>query len=293
MYLHNNLDRCTAIRKAHVKYNHKSFAAWRCLVPVVAFVACSSTTGYAGTLDAIGRYGVFANLSLTNTGVTNITGDIGLYPGASITGFSAGGDTGSYTGVADLNNSASEQAATNLLNIYTSLSNLSPITDLTGSDLGAMTLTSGVYNFDSTASLTGTLTLDAANNPNARFVFIIGSTLTTGADSKIRIINTSLAREGADCGIYWVLGSSAVIGEGTDFEGNILAKTSITLNTGASIDHGRALSINGSVTLSGNTIDASDVSGGFGVAVPEPATYALFGSSCALGFAMLARRRRK
>jgi type VI secretion system secreted protein VgrG len=130
-------------------------------------------------------------------------------------------------------------------------------TDLTGQDLGTLVLMPGVYKFDSSAQLTGTLTLNGNGDSNARFDFQIGSTLTTASSSSILLIN------GAQAGnVFWQVGSSATLGTGTSFDGSILADQSITLNTGASMD-GRALALNAAVTLDDNVITVP-------TEVPEP-----------------------
>src|SRR5690606_2167893 len=138
---------------------------------------------------------------------------------------------------------------------YNGLVGMAPTADLTGMDLGGMTLTPGVYYFESSAQLTGLLTLDAQGNDNAYWVFQIGSTLTTASDSSVVTTNFGL-NNGAGAGLYWQVGSSATLGTGTAFEGNILAMTSITLNNTATIDCGRALAMNGAVTMDTNTISS-------------------------------------
>ncbi|MBC8039875.1 MAG: DUF3494 domain-containing protein, partial [Opitutaceae bacterium] len=179
---------------------------------------------------------------------------------------------------------------------YDALAALTFDTDLTGLDLGGLTLTAGVYRFSSSAQLTGTLTLDAQGDADARFVFQIGSTLTTASNSLVALINVAPGLEcGPESGLFWQIGSSATIGTGSAFAGNLLALTSITLNTGASIDFGRALAINGAVTLDSNRIDASDTDGGFCLEitpVPEPGTYGMAGCALLL-FATLSHRRQK
>ena len=110
----------------------------------------------------------------------------------------------------------------------------------------------GVYPFTSAAQLTGTLTLNAQGNDNALWVFQIGSTLTTASASAVSMINAvSMA---ADDGVYWQVGSSATLGTSTALEGNILALASITLNTSATIENGRALAQTGAVTMDTNVI---------------------------------------
>jgi len=128
----------------------------------------------------------------------------------------------------------------------------------------------------------GTLTLNNLGNPNALFVFQIGSTLTTASNSAV-IFSSSLT----DSNVFWQVGSSATLGTSTSFEGNILALTSITLNNGASIGCGSALAINGAVTLNNNVIGGG-CSGGS--TVPEPGTIALMGTGL-VALAGVARRK--
>jgi len=135
---------------------------------------------------------------------------------------------------------------------YNVLAALPSTEDLTGQDLGGLVLTPGVYDFSSSAQLTGTLTLDAEGSDNAVWVFQIGSTLTTASDSDVQVING-----GPGDGVFWDVGSSATLGTGTVFEGNILATASITLTTGAIIPCGRALAENGAVTMDTNVVSTS------------------------------------
>ena len=98
-----------------------------------------------------------------------------------------------------------------------------------GQNLGTVgTLTPRIYKFSSSAQLTGTLTLDALGDPNALFVFQIGSTLTTASGATINVING-----GANSGVFWDVGRSATLGTSTTFAGNILALQSITISTSA------------------------------------------------------------
>jgi len=115
-------------------------------------------------------------------------------------------------------------------------------------DLGGLILTPGVYTFASSAQLTGILTLDAQGNPGAVFIVKIGSTLTTASGSTVRVIN-----RGSACNVYWQVGSSATLGTGTAFLGNILALTSVTLTTAATVS-GKALARNGAVTMDTNGV---------------------------------------
>jgi len=148
-----------------------------------------------------------------------------------------------------------------------------------------LTLTPGVYFFASSAQLTGTLTLNTEGNPNAVFVFQIGSTLTTASNSAV-VFTSSLT----DKNVYWQVGSSATLGTTTAFAGNILALTSITLNNGASIGCGSALAINGAVTMNNNVIGGGC---GGGSTVPEPGTMSLMGSGLAILAGAAFRRIRR
>src|SRR4029077_14803561 len=166
-------------------------------------------------------------------------------PGLAVTGFPPGLVTGgtihSGDGVALLAQNDHPTA-------YNTLPGESLTQDLTGQDLGGLTLTPGVYHFSSSAQLTGALTLNAQNDPAAVFVFQIGSTLTTASSSSVLVINGA-----QDCNIFWQVGSSATLGTTTAFKGNILALTSITLDTGATIS-GRALARNAAVTMDTNSV---------------------------------------
>src|SRR6202022_32198 len=122
------------------------------------------------------------------------------------------------------------QAQNDLTTAYNNIAATPCTVDLTGQNLGGLTLTPGVYCFSSSAQLTGTLTLNALGNPNALFIFKIGSTLTTASSSSVQVINP-----GSDCNVFWQVGSSATLGTGTSFVGNILALSSITLTTGATV----------------------------------------------------------
>lgn len=192
-------------------------------------------------------FAVLGGSTITNTGATIITGDLGVSPGSSISGFPPGivnGTVHSADGVA-------AQAQADLTTAYNTAAGMPCGTDLSGQDLGGLTLTPGVYCFTTSAALTGTLTLDFQGNPNAQFVFKVGSTLTTASASSVVFINNG----GAICpaNLYWQIGSSATLGTSSSFAGNILALSSITLTTGANLA-GRALARNGAVTLDTNNV---------------------------------------
>jgi hypothetical protein len=268
-----------------------------CTIAASSAIFLTATPASAQLLGTAGNYGALGSSTVTNTGSTIIKGDLGVSPGSAITGFSViDGGPGQFTGALNIADAASAQARSDLTTAYGTLAALSFNSNLSGQNLGGLTLTPGVYLFNSSAQLTGMLTLNAENNPNAQFVFEIGSTLTTASNSLVNIINISSAKSGPDNGLFWQIGSSATIGTDSMFAGNILALTSITLDTGASIDDGRALALNGAVSLDDNLINASDTSGGFGgggvtiTPVPEASTYGLVGC-CVILFVVWHRRQ--
>lgn len=203
-------------------------------------------------LGSAASFGALAGSALTSTGDTTITGNIGVYPGTSITGF----PPGTVTGSTHNDDSTAQQAQADAATAYNNLANMGPAQSLTGQDLGGLTLTSGVYNFASSGQLTGKLTLDAQGNANALFVFQFGSTLTTAVSSSIVLIN-----RGQACNVYWQVGTSATIGTTTSFVGNIVAETAITLNHGVTVEGG-VYALNAAVTLDGDSVAAQGDCGG-------------------------------
>jgi Ice-binding-like/Putative Ig domain len=201
----------------------------------------------APSLGTAASYGVLAASTVTNTGPTTVIGNVGVSPGTAIVGFPPGSVTGGTFHSADAVALQAQNDVTTAYNDLAGLPCLGP-NNLTGLDLGGRTLGPGVYCFSSSAGLTGTLTLNAAGDPNAQFIFQIGSTLTTATNSIVSVIGG-----GSNCNVYWQVGSSATIGTATAFAGNILALTSITVTTGANVA-GRLLARNGAVTLDTNNV---------------------------------------
>ena len=216
------------------------------IVTAVVIVGAWPATVFAATQPRLGtalNFTVLAGSTITNTGPTVITGNLGLDPGtaSSVTGF----PPGSVTGVKHTADAVALQAKNDLKTAYTDAATAPTTSNLTGKNLGGKNLTPGVYTFSSSAQLTGSLTLSG----NGVFIFRIGSTLTTASNSVVLLRNGAQA-----CAVYWQVGSSATLGSGTQFQGNLMALTSITMVTGANILKGRAMARNGALTLDDNRI---------------------------------------
>jgi uncharacterized repeat protein (TIGR01451 family) len=186
-----------------------------------------------------------ASSTLTNIGSGVFIGDVGTSPGTSITGFPP---ATIKHGAMYMGGPVPAQAQIDAGFAYTNLAGRWCDVHLTGQNLGAMAapLLPKVYCFDTSAQLTGNLVLDAQNDPNAVWIFQIGSTLTTAPNSSVTVINGGQA-----VNVFWQVGSSATLGTGTRFRGNILAHTSISLDPGAGL-LGRAVALNGAVTFDTN-----------------------------------------
>jgi hypothetical protein len=218
------------------------------LTLAVAFAAVPVAAQAAAVdLGTAAPFVVLGGSTVTNTGPSVLGGDLGVSPGSAITGF----PPGMVTGAIHASDAVALQAQSDVTTAYNTAAGEPSTVNLTGQDLGGMTLSPGTYTFDTSAQLTGALTLDGQGDPNARFVFQVGSTLTTASASSVSLINSASA-----CNVAWQIGSSATLGTGTSFQGDILALTSITLTTGANLT-GRALARNGAVTLDTNVIDGS------------------------------------
>ena len=189
---------------------------------------------------------ILAGSGITNTGATNITGDIGLNPGTSVGGF----PPGILVGTQHINDAIATQAKLDLTTAYNDAAGRTStdIVTLSG-NIGGLTLTPGLYKSTSSLAVSsGDLTFDAKGNANGVFIIQIASTLTTTSGRQVILSGGASASN-----IFWQVGTSATFGTTSVFKGTVMAMQSITFNTGATLD-GRALARTGAITMAGNTI---------------------------------------
>ena len=212
----------------------------------------------APPLGTAASFAILAGSAVTNVGPSVITGNIGIYPGTSCTGFAAPSNppcvtpgAGIVFGTVHAGDAVAQQAQADNTTAYLNLAGRPATANLTGQNLGGLVLGPGVYQFDSSALLSGPvpLTLNGQGNPNSVFIFNINSGLTTGPASSVVLINSA---QGGN--VFWRVGSTATLDTATFFTGDILALTSITLNNAARIDCGAAWAQTAEVTLINNII---------------------------------------
>ncbi len=235
--------------KTHVAVVRRSGATLISLVIAAAVLVMFGGSANAAVVATVplgtsANYSVLAGSTVTNTGNSTLGGSLGVWPGTSITGF----PPGKVQGTTDKTNAAAKNAESNLTAAYVNAAGR-PLDATTAADLSGRTLQGGVYAGPSKGALglTGKLTLDGAGNANSVFIFQTNSTLITGSSSTVTLINGA-----QECNVFWKVGSSATLGTGSTFVGNILALTSITVNRSVTV-HGRALARNGAVTLNNDT----------------------------------------
>ncbi len=249
------------------------------IIAAVAFGSSKLGATVVVNLGSADSFAVLGSTTVTNTGNTTIFGNLGLSPGTSITGFPPGQVAGGATNI-HIADATAILAQNDLVTAYNYAAGQACANTLS-QDLGGLTLTPGVYCFLSSAQLTGVLTLNALGDPNAVFLFQIGSTLTTATNSSVVFTNG-----GQGDSLFWQVASSATLGTSTAFQGNILALTSITMNTSATIPCGRALALNGAVTMDTNMVSIDTIgceTTQTGGSVPEPSSASLILLTAAAG----------
>jgi Ice-binding-like len=198
-------------------------------------------------LGAANPFAVLAGTAVTNSGATVVNGDLGVSPGISVSGF----PPGVVNGTIHAGDPAAAQAQLDLAAAYANASGQGG-TSTIPAELGGTTLPPGVYDSDSGAfDLTGTLTLDGQGNGLGIFIFKTATALGTAAGSQINLIKSAQS-----CNVFWQVGSSATVGPGSVFRGNVLALDDVALSPAASVD-GRLLARNGAVTLDTGLITAA------------------------------------
>ena len=196
------------------------------------------------SIGTLSTFGVLAGSTVTNTGATAITGDLGVAPGSAITGFPPGTVSGSIHS----NDAAAIAAKADLTTAFNDINGRTAGVIAVAGTLTGITLTPGIYSSTSSLGVTGNLTLNALGHSDAIFIIRTATTLTTGAGSKVILTGGAKAAN-----VFWLVGTSATLGTNSILEGTILADQSVTLNTGARVD-GRALARTGAVTLDTNAI---------------------------------------
>jgi hypothetical protein len=198
-------------------------------------------------LATAGPFVVLGATKVTNTGPSVLNGNLGISPGTELEGF---GLPAVVNGATHATTEVAAKAQLDLTAAYNVAAGLPvlPENDLSDTNLGERKLGPGVYRYNVAAQLTGALTLDAEGDPNAPFVFKIGSQLTTASGSSVLLVNGA-----SPCNVYWQVGSSADLGTTTSFQGSLMALTSISLKSGATVV-GRMLARNGQVSLINNVL---------------------------------------
>jgi hypothetical protein len=197
-------------------------------------------------LGSDATFAVLASSTVTNSGPTIVTGNLGVSPGTAVTGFDAG--EGTVTGGAiHAGDPTAAQAQLDLTIAYNNAAGRKNPAALPA-DIGGEVIPPGVYTAPVSLGITGNVTLDGQGNPNSVFIIQIPSTLTTSVDSSVTLINLANA-----CNVFWQVGSAATLDTGSIFNGIILAQASISVGTGSTIN-GRLLAQTAAVTLLSDTV---------------------------------------
>jgi Ice-binding-like len=221
-----------------------------CCLSTMLFASSALAAAAPVGLGSAESFSVLAGSTVTNTGPTTMFGDLGLSPGSSVTG------APHVLGATHVDDAVAIEAKNALTTAYNDATSR-PSNGSAGTDLSGQVFLPGVRTASSSLLLSsGSVTLDAQGNPNAVFIFQIGTTLITGSNTTVSLVNGAQA-----CNVFWQVGSSVTLGTGTVFVGTVMASTAITANTAATI-HGRLFAQTGAVNLDTNTITTSNCAGG-------------------------------
>jgi Ice-binding-like len=232
---------------------------------VIGFiVGINSITALASTAPGLGTastYAVLGGTTVTSTGNTVLTGDLGIWPGTACSGFPAPctGGPGTVSGTIRAGGAQALQAQSDLTTAY-GVAAASPCNSVSLAAWGGQTLTPGTYCQTTSPTISGTLTLSG----NGVFIFKTGSTLVTAPGATVAFINGA-----QPCNVFWQVSSSATLDTTTSFIGTIMALTSITVNNGATIQ-GRLLARNGQVSLINDHVTVPTTCNAVTVAGPTP-----------------------
>src|SRR5438445_6247295 len=217
------------------------------------FVSQHATAAQAPvSLGSAAKFAVLAATTVTGSGATTVNGHLGVSPGTAVTGALR------VSGMIHAGGRTAAQPQSDLTAAYKDAAGRTAGAITVAGNLGGLTLTPGLYKSTSSLEISsGDLTLDARGNTNAVFIFQMASTLTTTSARQVILIGGARAAN-----VFWQVGSSATLGTGSVFKGNILALASITVTTGAAVE-GRLLARTGAVTLDSNII---------GLAIPADTT---------------------
>jgi hypothetical protein len=255
----------------------KELRTWT--IGALAFLAATAVIGTFATpveaqsFGSAQNFAILAGTSISSTGATVINGDVGISPGIALTGF----PPGIINGIVHKGDAVAAQAQADTSSLYSSLIARAYTQDLTGQNLGGRALTPGTYHFGAAADLNGTLTLDAGGDPNAVFVFQIGSSFTAETGSKVLLFSgTSMSH------VFFAAGSSITLADESQVSGTIQAVGTIT--AGSSTVDGRLFSNSGTVILNDTTITLVQAGP---ASAPEPQSMAVL----VLGLGTLATSR--
>jgi len=196
-------------------------------------------------LGSAANFAVLAGSTVTNTGGTTVTGDLGVSPGSAVTGF----PPGTVVGTQHIADTVAAGAMVDLTTAYNDAAGRTLCPVSVAGNLGGQTLSPGLYKSTSGLEISsGDLTLDAKGNANAVFIFQMASTLDTAAG-----LHVILAGGAKASNVFWQVGTSATLGTNSTFIGTIMADQSVSLNNGATLQ-GRAMARIGAVTLDASTV---------------------------------------